>query len=156
VVLGLIMAQQPEVMILDDYTMGLDAGYRSLFLDYLKEYLKDGDITVLVTSHIVQDLEEFVDDVVFLERGGLATQTKLDEFLQNFRQYSMPRSLSERVEAGGVIKNIEDSGDQRLVYSFSDLHTVRDHLASFGVSGDIVTEVPMGFEEAFIGFTGRY
>jgi ABC-2 type transport system ATP-binding protein len=34
VVLGLIMAQQPEVMILDDYTMGLDAGYRRLFLEY--------------------------------------------------------------------------------------------------------------------------
>jgi ABC-2 type transport system ATP-binding protein len=156
VVLGLIMAQQPEVMILDDYTMGLDAGYRSLFLDYLKDYLKDGDITVLVTSHIVQDLEEFVDDVVFLERGGLATQTKLDEFLQNFRQYALPKSVAQKIEKGGIIKNVEDSGDRRLVYSFSDLHEIREHMAGFGIDSDCVAEVPMSFEEAFIGFTGRY
>lgn len=156
VVLGLIMAQQPEVMILDDYTMGLDAGYRSLFLDYLKDYLKNGDITVLVTSHIVQDLEEFVDDVVFLERGGLATQTKLDEFLQNFRQYEVPKEVAGKAEKGGIIKNIEDSGEKRLLYSFSGLSEMREYLAGFGVDGDYVAEVPMSFEEAFIGFTGRY
>ena len=69
-VLGLIMAQQPRVMILDDYNMGLDAGYRRLFLYHLAEYLQGGDITVLVTSHIVQDLERFVDEIIFLERGG--------------------------------------------------------------------------------------
>jgi len=156
VVLGLIMAQQPEVMILDDYTMGLDAGYRSLFLDYLKDYLRDGEVTVLVTSHIVQDLEEFVDDVVFLERGGLATQTKLDEFLQNFRQYSVPLDISAKVEQGGIIKNTEDSGERKLLYSFADLNEMRRHLEGFGIRGEAVTEIPMSFEEAFIGFTGRY
>ena len=37
VALGLILAQDPDLMILDDYSMGLDAGYRRLFLDYLNE-----------------------------------------------------------------------------------------------------------------------
>ena len=40
VALGLILAQDPDLMILDDYSMGLDAGYRRLFLDYLNEYAK--------------------------------------------------------------------------------------------------------------------
>jgi len=157
VVLGLIMAQQPEVMILDDYTMGLDAGYRSLFLDYLIDYLKGGDITVLVTSHIVQDLEEFVDDVVFLERGGLATQTKLDEFLNDFRQYVLPKNDNCEIPVkDGVIKNIEDSGGNTLLYSFSDKETVQKHLAAHNIACDALEEKPMSFEEAFIGFTGRY
>ena len=82
VVLGLLMAQQPEMLILDDYTMGLDAGYRRLFLDYLADYLKAGDKTVLVTSHIVQDLEKIVDEVIFLERGGYTTQRPLRDFLE--------------------------------------------------------------------------
>lgn len=46
VVLGLIMAQQPDLLILDDYSIGLDAGYRRLFLDDLREYLARGQRTV--------------------------------------------------------------------------------------------------------------
>lgn len=155
VVLGLIMAQQPEVMILDDYTMGLDAGYRCLFLDYLKDYLKTGDITVLVTSHIVQDLEQFVDEVIFLERGGLSTQMPLDRFLGDFSQYTLPKSAGIP-QKDSVIKNVEESGNELLIYTFAEQDTLNKHLRSKGVNTDMLKAKDMSFEEAFIGFTGRY
>lgn len=40
VVLGTLFAQNADLLILDDYSMGLDIGYRFLFIDYLKEYLQ--------------------------------------------------------------------------------------------------------------------
>ncbi len=80
VVLGLIMAQQPELLILDDYSMGLDAGYRVFFLDYMREYLQNGDRTVFLTSHVIQDMESFVDEVIFLERGGRLKITALGRY----------------------------------------------------------------------------
>jgi ABC-2 type transport system ATP-binding protein len=156
VVLGLIMAQQPEVMILDDYTMGLDAGYRRLFLDYLAEYLKDGEKTVLVTSHIVQDLEKFVDEVVFLERGGLTTQMPLTDFLCGFKQYRLPRLDGVVPKKDFVIKNVEEAGRSILLYSFADLDTVGKHLAASNIPCSELQQMPMSFEDAFIGFTGRY
>jgi ABC-2 type transport system ATP-binding protein len=67
VVLGLIMAQPPDLLILDDYSIGLDAGYRRLFLDDLRDYLDGGRRTVLLTSHVIQDMAKFVDEVIFLE-----------------------------------------------------------------------------------------
>ncbi len=70
VVLGLIMAQQPDLLLLDDYSMGLDAGYRRLFLDYMREYLERGQRTVFLTSHVIQDMAQFVDEIIFLKRGG--------------------------------------------------------------------------------------
>ncbi|GAB7024429.1 ABC transporter ATP-binding protein [Salidesulfovibrio brasiliensis] len=156
VVLGLLMAQQPDVMILDDYTMGLDAGYRRLFLDHLAEYLKDGDKTVLVTSHIVQDLERFVDDIVFLERGGQTTQVSLRHFLGEFKLFTLPRNGSGNPTSGGPIRNVEITGEEYQLYTFEDSRAVTRHLESQGFACDKLEHRPMSFEDAFIGFTGRY
>lgn len=157
VVLGLIMAQQPELMILDDYTMGLDTGYRRLFLDYLAEYLAEGDKTVLVTSHIVQDLERFVDEVVFLERGGLASQMPLERFLCEFRQYCLPKNNGDKPpRRGAAIKNVEESKDEYLLYSFEEPEALGLCLAEQGFPYEGLEVRPMSFEDAFIGFTGRY
>mgnify|MGYP001545069918 CR=1 FL=1 len=156
VVLGLIMAQQPEVMILDDYTMGLDAGYRRLFLDFLTDYLKDGSVTVLVTSHIVQDLEQFVDEVIFLERGGQTTQMDLHHFLGGFRQYTYAKNSCPLPKKDEVLKNVEETQTNVLLYSFKDKAVVDDHLKAQGITCATIEELPMTFEDAFVGFTGRY
>ena len=114
VVLGLIMAQQPDLLILDDYSIGLDAGYRRLFLDDLREYLTGGERTVFLTSHVIQDMAQFVDEVIFLERGGNLLQTSLENFQRQFRCYRLlrngnnhgPNSQWESDEEN-IIKNIQ-------------------------------------------------
>ena len=50
VALGLILAQDPDLLILDDFSMGLDPGYRRLFIDYLREYAKAENKTIFTTS----------------------------------------------------------------------------------------------------------
>lgn len=40
VALGLILAQNPELLVLDDFSLGLDPGYRRLFVDYLRDYAR--------------------------------------------------------------------------------------------------------------------
>lgn len=57
VALGLILAQNADLLVLDDFSLGLDPGYRRLFTDYLREYAKAENKTVFMTSHIIQDME---------------------------------------------------------------------------------------------------
>ena len=64
VALGLILAQNPELLVLDDFSLGLDPGYRRLFVDYLREYARAESKTVFLTSHIIQDMERLVDSYV--------------------------------------------------------------------------------------------
>ena len=157
VVLGLIFAQNPELMILDDYSMGLDAGYRRLFLDYLREYVNDGTKTVLVTSHIVQDLEQLVDDVIFLDRGGKVLRTRLNEFMSTFKQYCFKRNGSMgKLQKDDVIHNIDITGNTVAVYSFKSRKEVLDSLRSKGIETPYMEQVPMTLEDAFIGLTGKY
>lgn len=156
VVLGLIMAQQPELLLLDDYSMGLDAGYRRLFLDYMREYLEGEQRTVLLTSHVIQDLDGFVDEVIFLERGGLLRMTSLREFRSSFGCYRLPAPWSGEVRSGGIIKNVEIHAAYLDVFSFAGLDAVRAELDNQGVASAKLTPVSMSLEDAFIGYTGRY
>ncbi len=158
VVLGLVMAQDPDLLILDDYTMGLDAGYRRLFLDYLVHYARAGNKTVLVTSHVVQDMERLVDDVIFLRRGGSVLQTSLGDFMATFRHFRLPPPASGlRPAANGVFHNVEEEPDGTLsLFAFRDRAEVAAELRRVGLDPAGLLDVPMSLEDAFVGYTGKY
>ena len=158
VALGLILAQNPDLLILDDYSMGLDSGYRRLFLDYLAEYAKAEDKTVFITSHIIQDLENFVEDVVILDYKSVLLQTSVKDFSKNFHQYRFHsnKSAEELLKKDDVITNFEIIKDKITVYSFKPKEAVKEHLQKMGIKTDTIEEIPMSLEDAFIGLTGKY
>ena len=161
IVLGLIMAQQPEIMLLDDYSIGLDAGFRRLFLDDMREYLDKEERTVLLTSHVIQDMEGFVDEVLFLERGGKILITSLADFQNNFHCYRIPCKKEDAfwsiLEANNpVIKNIEIHTGFADLFSFAKKETIIDVLEKKGIGCNRIEALPMCLEDAFVGYTGRY
>jgi ABC-2 type transport system ATP-binding protein len=83
VALGLLFAQDPDLLVLDDFSMGLDPGYRRLFVEYLKEFVESGNKTVFLTSHIIQDMEMLIDDCIILDYGKIllhqSTKSLMDE-----------------------------------------------------------------------------
>ncbi|BBO76504.1 ABC transporter ATP-binding protein [Desulfosarcina widdelii] len=163
VVLGLIMAQQPDLLILDDYSIGLDAGYRRLFMDHLREYLAGGQRTVLLTSHVIQDMTRFVDEVIFLERGGRLLTTSLNDFMDTFRCYRTPRPREKQPRLGkstfignSIIKNVEEFSGHLDLFSFAEKEKVLKAIREQGSNVNDLEEVFMSLEDAFIGYTGRY
>lgn len=155
VVLGVIMAQNPDLLILDDYSMGLDAGYRRLFLDVLHEFASLGDKTIFVTSHIVQDLEQLVDTIIFIDKGEI-TRFALDDFMSSFCKYSFRCDHAPSLAQDDVIHGHERRGETVCVYSYSDAPTVQARLAELGVRAHDLRRVPMTLEDGFIGLMGKY
>ncbi|MFC0876579.1 ABC transporter ATP-binding protein [Saccharicrinis sp. FJH2] len=80
VALAIIMAQNPDLLILDDFSMGLDPVYRQMFINDLSEYARSNRKTVLATSHIIQDMEKLVDDVAILGFHDFMPPLLLQEF----------------------------------------------------------------------------
>lgn len=151
------MAQVPELLILDDYSMGLDAGYRRLFLDYLKAYAADTGTTVLLTSHIVQDLERLIDHMLVLQRGRLLYSAPRGRFFEGFRQWRLQRTeQSSRLAPGGDLACVEHIGQETLLSSFLDEQELLALLRTRGIEPQGWCEVPMGFEDAFLNLTGKY
>ncbi|WPL17061.1 ABC transporter ATP-binding/permease protein [Thiorhodovibrio winogradskyi] len=157
VVLGLIFAQNPELMILDDYSMGLDPGYRRLFLEYLAAYLAEGGKTVFVTSHVIQDMDDLVDEVIFLQRGGEILHLPLADFRRTFRcfAFSMPAG-AEPPAADALIRNTDILTRPPRLSSFAERERIAEHLASQRPDILLGEELPMTLEDAFIGLTGKY
>lgn len=86
VALGLILAQNADLLVLDDFSLGLDPGYRRLFVDYLHDYAKSEGKTVFMTSHIIQDMERLVDDCIMLDYGKILLHKPVAEIMSDFRR----------------------------------------------------------------------
>jgi len=157
VVLGLLFAQEPDLLLLDDYAMGLDAGYRRLFVDYLADYARDGRRTVFLTSHVIEDMQRLVDDLVLLRKGHDAQEMSLTDFTQRFSCYSIARQGREIPTRDDVLFNVERAAGERYeVFSFKSGREVATALAAKGFCLDGLRREPMGIEDAFVGYTGRY
>ena len=158
VALGLILAQDPDLMILDDYSMGLDAGYRRLFLDFLKEYAAGRDKTIFITSHIIQDLEDFVQDIVILDYKGVLLSTTVEDLQHNFKQFDFEHDSTQldSLERSEVISNFELFKSKGTVYSFKDQERVETELRQKNINFRNLNRVQMSLEDAFVGITGKY
>ena len=154
VALGLILAQDAEVLVLDDFSLGLDPGYRRLFVDYMREYAKAENKTVFLTSHIIQDMERLIDDCIIMDYGKILVQMPVEELLGKFRRYTT------QVEADFKLQDTEGIYNPSVIRSSMELFSmlpeeeVRARLAAQGVGNLSVERV--GLEDAFIGLTGKY
>lgn len=153
IALGLLFAQDPDLLILDDFSMGLDPGYRRLFVEYLKEYAIAENKTIFLTSHIIQDMEMLIDDCIILDYGRILLHKPTKEIMENFRRY---RFISDNAEIGPIegLWHTEKIGSNWETYSFLPKEEILNLLSAYEIS-DIKSET-LSLEDAFIGLTGKY
>ena len=89
VALGLILAQDADLLVLDDFSLGLDPGYRRLFCEYLRDYARGEGKTVFLTSHIIQDLEKIVDECIIMDYGSILVQSKTSDLMAKYPGMSL-------------------------------------------------------------------
>jgi len=154
VALGLILAQNADLLVLDDFSLGLDPGYRRLFIEYLRDFVKSEGKTVFMTSHIIQDLERLVDDCIIMDYGRILTQMPVDQLMSTLRRYSYSEG---KLPEGEGIFSPWHTGNENEFYSFLTPDELRPMLAAQGIAAaDLKAETPASLEDAFIGLTGRY
>lgn len=157
VALGLILAQNADLLVLDDFSLGLDPGYRRLFINYLHEYVKAEEKTVFMTSHIIQDLERLIDDCIILDYGKILIQTPVDELLRNFSRYTVHTTASiDRFVENKEFINPGIIKEELEFYTFEPEDKVRAQLGAIGVNDSSLVKQPITLEDAFIGLTGKY
>lgn len=158
VALGLILAQNAELLVLDDFSMGLDPGYRRLFIDYLREYAKAESKTIFLTSHIIQDMERLIDDCIIMDYGSILIQQPVQQLLKTFRRYTfrIEGAIPEILPEDAVLYHsavIRDCGE---TYSFEDAEYVSCWLRRNGIAYKELKAESLNLEDAFIGLTGKY
>lgn len=156
VALGLLFAQDPELMILDDFSMGLDPGYRRLFVEHLKEFATAEGKTIFLTSHIIQDMERLIDDCMIMDYGRLLLHKPTSEIMDNFRRFTFTFDGQLDLSGNSELWNTEKIGNKWETYSFLPTEAVLQELRKIGVDNIELSEENLTLEDAFIGLTGKY
>ena len=151
--IALAMAPAPELLMMDDPSLGLDPIARRTLLEAMLLATRRAGSTIFFTSHLLDDVERVADHIAVLDRSVLRVCCPIDVLRRRVRRYSvetnddaallaMPSLLQSRREGGRIyltLANVDDSsiGEVRLA-----------------APGAAVEEVPITLEESILGYLG--
>ena len=78
--LALVMAIDAKLLVLDEPTLGLDILYRKQFYDSLLNDYFDGKRTIVVTTHQVEEVQEVLTDLMFINHGRIVLECSMEQF----------------------------------------------------------------------------
>ena len=148
--LTLALAHEPKLLVLDEPTSGLDVIVRREFLGSIVNVIAEFNRTVLISSHLLADVERVADRVALMHEG----QLRLVEDLESLKsrvcsvRVTFPGEAPESVEAPGLIRS-EKSGQEWLLtydnYTDDTIPALRQKLPNATLAAE-----PLGLEEIFI------
>lgn len=97
--LALTIASETKVLILDEPTLGLDLIYRDTFYRHLIAWMHDGERTLIIASHEVNEIEHLLTDVLILKQGNSITQGPVEEVLQQYITLEATASFTDSIAA---------------------------------------------------------
>jgi ABC-2 type transport system ATP-binding protein len=114
--LGLALAKQPHLLLLDEPVAALDPLARREFLATLSEAVADGGLSVVLSSHLLHDLERVCDHIVLLSGSHTVLCEDIDVLLAEHRSLVGPRRDRRDVEPGvTVVRAIHTERQTRLL-----------------------------------------
>jgi ABC-2 type transport system ATP-binding protein len=126
--LALTMAIDAKLLVLDEPTLGLDILARRAFYDALVNDYMDETRTILITTHQVEEVENLLTDVLFIDKGSIVLDSSLDDIAT---RYAAVEVAADRVEAARAEKPFHERrllGKVVLYYEYPNLAK----LAAFG------------------------
>lgn len=85
----LAVSSEPSVLILDEPCAALDPLARQHFLELLLDQLQDGQRTIVISSHILSDIEKVIDHLLMVDRGILLKNCSLDELREDYTKLEL-------------------------------------------------------------------
>ncbi len=78
--LAIVMAIDAKLLVLDEPTLGLDILYRKQFYDSLLNDYFDGKRTIIVTTHQVEEVQDVLTDLIFVNHGRIVLECSMEDF----------------------------------------------------------------------------
>jgi ABC-2 type transport system ATP-binding protein len=103
--LALVMAIDAKLLVLDEPTLGLDILYRKQFYDSLLNDYFDRSRTIVVTTHQVEEIQDVLTDLMFINRGRIVLSCSMEEFESRYLEVMVN---PERVAEARALKPIHE------------------------------------------------
>ena len=162
---GLI--HKPRVLVLDEPTIGLDPQSRHVIWDLLRDLRKDGDLTVVLTTHYLDEADALCDRVAIIDRGKiveLGTPAELKAKVPGSDTVTLslarppPDDVIDRVRTLGGVRELVRTNHTLTIRADRGTELLPKLLDTLRDSGALVTSASLStltLEDAFIHFTGQ-
>ncbi len=145
--LVLALAWRPDLLILDEPTVGLDAIARQQVFGELLAAVESGERTVFISSHAITDLERVADYAGMIKNGRLMFEGQIADLLARYRMVdvAVERPIDLSSQSGVILQDRQDGRWRMLV----DRHRLSlDWLRERGATP--LSETPVSLEELFV------
>ncbi len=145
----------PDILILDEPANGLDPQGMHWLRDLLVQKTHAGK-TVLISSHVLAELAQFVDEIIVIEKGKLVAQGTMAELSKasGTVHVKSPNAtkLADALRAQGM--NVQQSGEAELIVRDGNAARVGDLALKEGVAIHALSEAGESLEDTFLRLTG--
>lgn len=131
--LAIVMAIDAKLLVLDEPTLGLDILYRKQFYDALLNDYFDRGRTIVLTTHQVDEIQDVLTDVIFLDRGRIVFECSLEQVESRYREVMVKpeqltaarrlKPLYEREVLGRSILLFDGAADRAQLAALGDMRT---------------------------------
>ena len=108
--IAVALSHEAKLLLMDEPTSGLDPVVRNEMLDIFQEFVEEEDHTILLSSHIIEDLERIADEIAFIDKGRILLADNKDVILE---QHAI---LKGRKQDIGKIQSEDMVGVKRSAY----------------------------------------
>lgn len=126
--LAIVMAIDARLLVLDEPTLGLDLIFRKQFYDSLLSDYFDRQRTIVVTTHQVEEVQDVLTDVIFIDRGRIVLAASVEQIESRFTQLAVRPDQLEAARALNPIRARNALGRTILLYDGMD----RNRLSPLG------------------------
>lgn len=114
--LSIVMAINARLLVLDEPTLGLDLVYRKEFYSQLIEDYYDGDKTILISTHQVEEIEGVLSDAVFMNQGRVVMHDSIESINKKFLELRPNQDSIEKAKSLRPIHNRVELGREVFLY----------------------------------------
>jgi ABC-2 type transport system ATP-binding protein len=126
--LALVMAIDARLLVLDEPTLGLDILYRKQFYDSLLNDYFDRNRTILVSTHQVDEIQNVLTDLMFIDRGRIVLSCSMEDFEMRYAELTVNPVRLAAARALRPIHERQSLGRSILIFD----HVDRQQLAALG------------------------
>ncbi len=145
--LSMALAQGPELLILDEPTLGLDIVAKQSFLEALMFTETENDMTIIYCSHQMEEIERVADNLIIMEKGNLCHNSSPDDFVSEVSSWVVEteNSLLDYKKIPGLLNARRIDGQHHLMVMECG-ENFEEKLTSLGAQ--VLHQAPVNLERA--------
>jgi ABC-2 type transport system ATP-binding protein len=136
-----------DILLLDEPTLGLDIQFRKEFFNSILGEFYDGKRTIIISTHQVEEVENILQDIIFIDKGKIILYDSIENINTTYRQITVPQNSKEAIQAleplslfeglgniTAIVKGEVDLGD--MLYTYTNPRIADLFLAMVGGSNE--------------------